>query len=61
MGFFNNYNKIEEGLLEQYSQMFLEMGVPDAKKTAKDMLNKAIDNSKKQGTYNLPPNLGEMR
>lgn len=60
MGLFNNYNEIERGLLEQYSQMFAMMGIPDARKMAKDMLNQAIEKSKKEGTYNLPPNFGNI-
>jgi len=61
MGLFSsNYNKIEKQLLEHYVQYFKEMELPDAKKTAKDMLDKAIESSKKQGTYDLPPNMGDI-
>lgn len=60
MGLFDNYNEIEKGLLEQYSQMFNMMGMPDARKMAKDTLDRAIENSKKEGTYNLPPNFGDI-
>lgn len=60
MGLFDNYNEIEQRLLEYHSQMFTMMGIPDARKMAKDMLNRAIEKSKKEGTYNLPPNFGNI-
>jgi len=60
MGLFNNYNKIEQRLLEEYSQMFTMMSLPDAKETAKRLLDRAIEKSKKEGTYNLPPNFGSI-
>jgi hypothetical protein len=60
MGLFNNYNEVEKKLLEHYTQFFSTMGLPDAKKTAKNMLDKAIESSKKQGTYDLPPNMGDI-
>ena len=60
MGLFNNYNEIEKRLLEQYSQMFSMMGMPDAKKIAKDMLNRSIEQSRKAGTYVLPSNFGDI-
>lgn len=60
MGLFDNYNKIEKRLLEIYSQMFTKMGIPDAQKMAKDILNRAIEKSKREGTYNLPPNFGNI-
>jgi len=60
MGLFNNYNEIEKGLLEQYSQMFAMMGIPDAQKMAKNLLDRAIEKSKREGTYNLPPNFGDI-
>jgi len=60
MGLFNNYNEIEKSLLEQYSQMFAMMGIPDARKMAKNMLDQTIEKSKKEGTYNLPPNFGDI-
>lgn len=60
MGLFNNYNKIEKELLELYSQMFINMGIPDGQKTAKDMLDQSIEESKKMGHYNLSPNIGDM-
>lgn len=60
MGLFDNYNETEKGLLETYSQMFTVMGIPEAQKIARDMLNQAIEESKKEGTYNLPSNLGDI-
>jgi len=60
MGFFNKYNEVEKELLEEYSQMFTMMGLPDAKETAKGLLDRAIEKSKKEGTYNLPPNFGNI-
>jgi len=60
MGIFNKYNEIEKQLLELYTQMFIEMNLPDAKATAKDMLDRAIEKSKKEGTYYLPNNFGDI-
>jgi len=60
MSLFNNYNEIEQELLEYYSQMFTETGIPDARKTAKNILDQAIEESKKEGTYNMPSNSGDM-
>lgn len=60
MGLFNNYNEIEKQLLEYYVQFFTMMGLPDAKKTAKDILNKAIEKSKEAKTYYLPRNFGDV-
>lgn len=58
MGFFSKYNKIEEGLLTHYSKFFADMGLPDAEKMTKDMLDKVIEDSKKGGRYNLK-NVGD--
>jgi len=60
MGLFDNYSEIEKGLLDIYSNEFLIMGIPDAKKTAKDMLDKSIKESKEAGTYVLPSNFGNI-
>jgi len=60
MGLFNNYNEKEKQLLEIYIQSFILMGLPDAKKTAKNMLNKAIEKSKETRTYYLPYNFGDI-
>ena len=40
--------------------MFTMMSLPDAKETAKRLLDRAIEKSKKEGTYNLPPNFGSI-
>lgn len=58
MGFFSKYNEIEKNLLETYSKFFADMGLPDAEKMTKDFLDKAIDDSKKAGRYNLK-NVGD--
>ncbi|MDP2638789.1 MAG: hypothetical protein Q8P06_01315 [Candidatus Azambacteria bacterium] len=64
MGLFNfsKYNDIEKALLDQYSQMMSMMGMSsaEAKKMAGDMLDQAIEESKKEGTYYLPQNLGNI-
>jgi len=61
MGLFGaNYNELEKQLLGQYVQSFTAMGMPDAGKTAKDMLNKAIEKSKQTGGYNLPHDFGDI-
>lgn len=63
MGLFNSYNEIEKGLLEMYSQMFVAMiGISEqeARKMAKDLLNQAVEESKKEGSYNLSPNFGDI-
>lgn len=60
MGLFNNYNELEKQLLEHYIQLFSAMGLPDAKKTAKDMLDKAISESKERKSYYLPSNFGDI-
>lgn len=60
MGLFNKYNKIEQKLLDEHSQMFVMMGITDAIKMAKDMLNQAIERAKKEGTYSLPNNFGSI-
>lgn len=60
MSLFNNYNKIEKELFEIYSNDLAAMGIPDSRRTAKELLNHAIEKSKKEGTYNLPPNFGNI-
>jgi len=64
MGLFNflKYNNIERALLDQYTQMMSMMGgsSAEAKKMAGDMLDQAIEESKKEGTYYLPQNLGDI-
>jgi hypothetical protein len=53
MRFFNNYNEIEKELLEYYSKLFADMGLPDSHKMTEEFLDQAIENSKKEGHYNL--------
>jgi hypothetical protein len=53
MGIFSKYNETEKNLLELYSKLFAEMGLPDSRKMTEDLLNKAIEDSKKAGRYNL--------
>jgi hypothetical protein len=60
MRLFHGYNEIEKKLLEMYSKMFTEMGLPEARKMAKELLDAAIEESKREVTYNLPPNFGDM-
>jgi len=62
MGLFNfsKYSEIERGLLETYSKIFSDMGLPNEEKMAKDILNQSINESKKENCYNLPINLGDV-
>jgi len=60
MGLFNSYSAIEEELLEHYSKMFATMGMPDGRKSAKEILDRSIEKSKQERTYNLPLNLGNI-
>ena len=64
MGLFNfsKYNDVEKALLDQHSQMKSMMGMSssEAKKMAGDMLDQAIEESKKEGTYYLSQNLGDI-
>ncbi|MEK7652416.1 MAG: hypothetical protein AAB334_00460 [Patescibacteria group bacterium] len=53
MGFFSKYNEIEKGLLETYSKLFADINLPDSRKMAGDILDQCIENSKKEGHYNL--------
>ncbi len=61
MGLFGkNYNKIEKELLKIYSNDLAIMGIPDSRRTAKGLLGRAIEKSKKEETYNLPSNFGNI-
>jgi len=64
MGLFNflKYNNIERALLDTYTQIMSMMGnsFAEAKKMAGNMLDQAIEESKKEGTYYLPQNLGDI-
>ena len=58
MAFFNKYNEMEKRILEHYSKFFSDMGLPDAERMTKDFLDKAIEDSKKAGRYDLK-NIGD--
>lgn len=64
MGLFNSskYNDMEKALLAQYTQMMSMMGISSAEapKMAGEMLDQAIEESKEEGTYYLPRNLGDI-
>jgi len=64
MGLFNfsKYNDIEKAMLDMYSQVLNMSGISssEAKKLTEDMLDQAIEQSKKEGTYNFPQNLGDI-
>ena len=65
MGLFNflKYNSTEKALLNKYSQIVSMTGLPsaEAKKVVGHlMLDKAIHDSKNDGTYYLPQNLGDI-
>ena len=53
MGFFNKYNKIEGDILDLYTKMLSEWGLPDARVTVQEWLDSAIEDSKREGMYNL--------
>ncbi len=56
MGLFNKYNKAEREILRLYSQLFVDTQISDPKK----ILDRAIEMSKNQKTYDLPSNLGDI-
>jgi len=62
MGLFNfsKYNDVEKALLDQYTQMMSVTMGAEAMENVEDMLNQAIEESKAEGTYNLPQNLGDI-
>ena len=60
MGLFSKYNQIEESLLNHYIGFFTSTGIPNPKSTANLLLDKAIEESKKLGTYYLPNNFGDI-
>lgn len=61
MGLFDGYTRIESQLLRLYTQSYARTRPLDtAKELAKECLDAAIEESKKQGTYNLPPDLGDL-
>lgn len=59
---FSKYNEKEKALLDKHCQMLIVMGVgsEEAKRQAEQLLDAAIGKSKKQGTYILPENTGDM-
>lgn len=59
---FSGFNDMEKQLLEQNIQLMVMNGAPlsDAKRISKDMLKSAIAESKKDNTYYLPQNLGDI-
>ena len=62
MGFFSRYTDKEQALLDLYSHLISMNGIPhsEAKKNAKGLLDQAIEESKKEGTYYFPENLGDI-
>ncbi|MEE8200977.1 MAG: hypothetical protein V3R29_07385, partial [Candidatus Acidoferrales bacterium] len=61
--FFSSYTQMERALLEQYGSTFSvtrASSESEARKMAEDMLKQAIEESKKDGTYHLPHNLGDI-
>ncbi len=58
----SKYNDVEKALLDQYSQMMSMTGMSssEANKNVEDMLDQAIKESKEEGTYYLPQNLGDI-
>lgn len=58
MGFFSKYNEIEKNLLETYSKLFADMGLPDSRKITEEFLDQAIEKSKGEGHYSLK-NVGD--
>lgn len=64
MGFFNfsKYNDTEKTMLDLYTHNLSMSGIPpsEAKKLTEGMLDQAIEQSKKEGTYDFPQNLGDI-
>lgn len=62
MGLFSKYNDVEKALLDLYAQMMSMVGMSsaEAKKMTGDMLDQAIEESKRKGQYNLLQNLGDI-
>lgn len=65
MGFFSfsKYNNKEKMLLEQYTQVnsvMMNISPSKARKNTEETLDQAIAQSKKEGTYYLPQNLGDI-
>ncbi|MBI4708699.1 MAG: hypothetical protein HY764_00650 [Candidatus Portnoybacteria bacterium] len=60
MGFFSKYNDTEQSLLNYYIEFFTNTGIPSPSVTAGQLLDRAIEESKKYGTYYLPHNFGDI-
>lgn len=65
MGIFNflKYSSKEKALIDEYAQMMrmtMGLSVSEAKKSAKEMLDTAIKMAKKEGSYYLPQNMGDI-
>lgn len=57
---FSGFNDMERQLLKTYFQLMAISGFPISKRETKDMMKAAIAKSKKDGTYYLPPNMGDI-
>lgn len=60
---FSSYNETQRALLELYSSMMIgtmASSEHEARRMAEDMLRQAIEESKKEGSYHLPHNFGDM-
>ncbi len=53
MGFFSKYNKVEGDILDLYTKMLSDSGLPNAKATVQEWLDSAIEDSKREGMYTL--------
>jgi len=53
MGLFSKYNKVEEGILDLYTKMLSDSGLPNATASVQEWLDSAIEDSKREGMYNL--------
>jgi hypothetical protein len=62
MGFFSPFNEFEKILVQQKIEISLLAGFPEieAKKMAEESVKISIKESKKNDTYNLPNNLGNI-
>jgi len=60
--FFAKYSEKEKALLAKHSQMLIMMdvGPQEAERQAEELLDAAIEKSKKEGTYILPEKIGDM-
>ena len=58
----SSYSPEEQQILELYTQIHIAMGIAPnkAKSMCKDMLEKCIEEAKREGSYYLPQNLGDI-